>query len=138
MVQLICGVKGFGKTKRMIELANQEVNDLKGKAVYISNSDKHMLDLNHDIRFINAEDFGIDSYERFYGFVSGIFAANYDVEKIYIDKMYNLLDLDTQRFEEAVRKLEKAAEKFEIDFVLTYRDDPQNLTDYLKEKNLYQ
>lgn len=136
MVKLICGVKGFGKTKRMIELANAEVANVKGRAVYISNSDKHMLDLNHDVRFVNAEEFGIDSYERFHGFVSGIFAANYDVEKVYIDKMYTLFDLEPNNFEETIRTLEKASEKFEVDFVLTLREDPEKLTPYLKERCL--
>jgi hypothetical protein len=136
MVKIICGVKGFGKTKRMITLANEEVKNVKGKAVYISNSDKHMLDLNHDIRYVNAETFGINSYERFHGFISGIFAANYDVEKVYIDKVYTFFNLEQTTFEEAVKTLEKASEQYEVDFVLTLREDPANLGTYLKEKCL--
>ena len=38
MVKLLIGHKGSGKTKRMIELANETVQTARGSIVFINNS----------------------------------------------------------------------------------------------------
>ena len=41
MVKLIIGHKGSGKTNQMVELANQEVDSIKGSIIFIDSILKH-------------------------------------------------------------------------------------------------
>ena len=49
MVQIIAGKKGKGKTKFLLEKANQAVKETNGTIVYIDKSTKHMYELNNKI-----------------------------------------------------------------------------------------
>ena len=59
MIKVICGRKGSGKTKRIIELANKTAESAKGSVAFLDDDNKYMYDLKHEIRFINYNDFGI-------------------------------------------------------------------------------
>ena len=105
MVNLICDKVGAGKTKRLINLANDSVKDCKGDIVYIQHNNKHMLDLKHQIRFINAMEFEIKNLEGFHGFLCGIISEDYDIEKVFIDGVYKLIDIDYDTLDILVKKL---------------------------------
>ena len=72
MIQIIAGVKGKGKTKLLIDNANEEIKQTKGTIVYLDKSDKHMYELSNKIRLINVMQYGINSLDSFLGFVCGI------------------------------------------------------------------
>ena len=55
MVKLIIGKKGSGKTKKLIELANQAVERSNGNVVVIEKGLKLTYDLTHKARLIDAE-----------------------------------------------------------------------------------
>ena len=44
MIQIICGEKGKGKTKEMLEKANETVNAAQGAIVYVDKSTKLMYE----------------------------------------------------------------------------------------------
>ena len=46
MVKLIIGRKGSGKTKKMIDMANDYVRDSKGSTIFINNDRRLTCDLN--------------------------------------------------------------------------------------------
>ena len=52
MVKLMIGRAGSGKTKKMVEVANQSVEAANGNIVFISKDNKLMYDLKYFIRFI--------------------------------------------------------------------------------------
>ena len=54
MIQLVFGEKGSGKTKKILEIANQAAEQAKGSVVFIDEDDRYMYDLNLSVRFINA------------------------------------------------------------------------------------
>ena len=72
MVQIIAGRKGKGKTKFLLDKANEAIKNADGSVVYLDKSSKHMYELNNKIRLINVSDYPIDSPEGFIGFISGI------------------------------------------------------------------
>ena len=72
MVQIIAGIKGKGKTKRLLDMANAAVKDARGTVVYLDKSSKHMYELSNKIRLINVGEFDIQSADGFIGFISGI------------------------------------------------------------------
>lgn len=127
MVKLICGKVGSGKTKRIMKLANDSVKDTKGDIVYIQHNNNHMLDIKHEIRFINAMEFNFENIEEFHGFLCGIIAEDYDIEKIYIDGVYKIVDIDYDNLSALLNKLELLAEKYNIDFILTLSRDPNEV-----------
>ena len=57
MVKLIVGHKGSGKTKQMIELANDTVDNSKGSVIFINKNSRLMYDLKYSIRVVCMEDF---------------------------------------------------------------------------------
>ena len=54
MIQVIAGKKGSGKTKRIIDMANQASQESKHDIVFIDDDNRYMFDLRHEVRFINA------------------------------------------------------------------------------------
>ena len=100
MVKLLIGEAGSGKTKAMIQMANESVELVKGELVYIESSSKHMHQLHRDIRFISTQDFNLDTFSSIYGFICGLGSENYDNEKIFIDgldKIINPLSADLKK-----------------------------------------
>lgn len=85
MVQIISGKKGKGKTKYLLDSVNGAVASAQGSVVYLDKTAKHMYELSNKVRLINVSDYGINSYDAFIGFVSGIISQDHDLEKMYFD-----------------------------------------------------
>ena len=56
MVKLLVGHKGSGKTKQMIDLANDQIETSKGSVIFINKNHRLMYDLKYRIRVICMED----------------------------------------------------------------------------------
>lgn len=134
MIKLIVGEKGSGKTSKMIELANRDSKECKGNVVYVQASNKHTLDLHHDVRLINAMEFDINNIDSFRGFLCGLMAGNYDIQKIYIDKVYRITEVSFSNLDESFTNLEKLSEQYNVDFVFGLRMDPNEVPESYKEK----
>ncbi len=85
MIKIICGSKGSGKTKQIIQAANSNVSSAKGLSVFITDTKRYMYDIVRDVRFIDVNDYHVAGEDAFCGFVKGIVAGNHDTEYIYID-----------------------------------------------------
>lgn len=135
MIKLVCGKNGTGKTKRLIKMANEDAQESFGDIVFIDSDVKHMLDLNHRIRYINAMEFEVKGIEMFHGFLCGLIAEDYDIEKIYIDAVYKIVDLDLSLLPAYIERLESLAKKFKIEFILSLNieeyDIPESIRKYV-------
>ena len=129
MIQMITGKKGKGKTKVLLEMANNSVKDAKGSVVYLDKSSKHMYELNREVRLINVFDYEIASEDAFVGFLYGIISQNHDIEWMYLDSFLKLADLEGKDITGAIEKLAAISEKYEINFVLSVSDDKENLAE---------
>ena len=135
MVKLILGHNGTGKTKRMLEMANEEVDNIQGKMVFIEANNKHIYDIKHKIRYINTKEYGISNEELFHGFVCGMLATDYDIEKVFIDGLYKITNAcDADKVEAVINRLDALSEKFEVDFVLSLNFDEENAPEFLKNR----
>ncbi|NLM44452.1 MAG: hypothetical protein GX201_10635, partial [Clostridiales bacterium] len=94
MVKFIVGEKGTGKTKIMIEMANEASKVSKGHVVYVDRDNNHIHSLERSLRFINAGEFQIENLKAFYGFLCGIISQNFDIETIFIDGMKIISNAD--------------------------------------------
>ena len=54
MIQVIHGKKGSGKTKRILDQANDAIKEHKGDVIFIDDDNRYMYDLRHEVRFVNA------------------------------------------------------------------------------------
>ncbi|MBU5257010.1 hypothetical protein [Tissierella praeacuta] len=137
MVKLILGEKGSGKTKWLIDNANKDMKEGNGNIAFIDVDDNHIFTLNYNVRLINAMEFNILNIESFYGFLCGLIGMDYDVEKIYVDSIYKVINLDILSLEKLVENLNIISEKFEIEFFInidyTMEQIPESLKEYCIE-----
>lgn len=132
MIQLIFGEKGSGKTKRILELANQAAEHAKGSVVFIDEDDRYMYDLSLSVRFINATEYALSGPKMFYGFLCGIAASDHDLECIVIDSFMHLVHHDLLSLREMFEQLEAFSEGHHIRLVLSLSCAPEQLPDFLK------
>lgn len=119
MIKLLVGEAGSGKSKIMINMANESLNDKKGEIAYIESSTKHMHQLHRDIRFVSTEDFNLSTSNSIYGFICGMLSENYDIQKIFIDgldKIIYPMDMGIVEFFEVA---EKVTEKHEVELIIS-------------------
>jgi len=136
MVQLICGHNGTGKTRRMIELANKNVDGIQGKMVFLEANNRHIFDLDYRIRYINTKEYGLTNEDQFEGFVCGLIATDYDVEEVYIDGLYKITQAEKDRLEPVIERLEFLSQKFDVKFIMSVNHDVSDMSEQLKSKVL--
>ena len=127
MVQIISGEKGKGKTKYLLEKANQAIKESNGSIVYLDKSSKHMYELNNKIRLINVNEYPITSSEAFIGFICGIISQDYDLEMMFFDSFLKLSCLEGEDITDTISTLEKLGEKYHVTFVLSVSRDMDKL-----------
>ena len=134
MVQLIVGNKGKGKTKQLLDKVNNEIEMTKGNIVYLDKSTKHMFELINRIRLIDVSDYLVTNADEFLGFICGIISQDHDVEKIYIDSLLILANLEGTDVTPTIEKLEEIGAKFNVDFVVCMSLDENTVPESLKSK----
>jgi len=107
MIHIIYGKKGSGKSKRLLDMANAEVDKASGNIVYLDDNNRCMYDLKHEVRFINTGDYSVDNFDKLYGFVCGILSRDFDISSVFIDGLKKMARKDESEVEELVRKFEK-------------------------------
>ena len=132
MVNFILGPKGSGKTKWLIDRANEDINDGNGNIVFVDVDDNHIFSLNYSVRLINAMEFNIRSIESFYGFLCGIISRDYDVKKVYVDSIYKVISLETEDLEKLSKDLNLISEKFDTEFYINIEQSLEEMPEELK------
>ena len=134
MIRLVAGGTGEGKTKELINMANDSLKTVKGHIVYIDLNSNHMFDLKHEIRYINISDYPIDTWHEFYGFMCGILSEDNDISEIYADGLLKQAHVEAITDSDAlVAKLKAVSDKFGVRFVFSVNCCENNLPDFLKE-----
>ena len=109
MITVIYGEKGSGKTQRVMDAANAAAETATGQVVYITDNDKS-LGLAHNIRFINAKEYGVRNTYELSGFIKGMLATNFDIQAVFIDGLSRLLAVDAESLKPIFDTMEKFAE----------------------------
>lgn len=128
MVKLLVGRKGSGKTKQMIELANERTDAVKGDVVFINKNHRLTFDLKHSIRVICMEDFPhITNSDEYIGFLYGIISSNHDIETIFIDGILKHADVSLGNLPEFVERVKKLSEIYDIEFVVSLSAEKEEM-----------
>ena len=133
MIQVIAGKKGSGKTKRLIDLTNTTAKEAEHDVIFLDDDNRYMFDVDHKVRFINAEDYHIHSAEMFIGFLCGIISSNFDLGTVFVDAFLKLCHTELDKTEPIVNTLVELGAKHQVDFVLSLSADPEELPEYLKK-----
>jgi len=133
MIQVIHGKKGSGKTKKILDMANAAIKEQKGDVIFIDDDNRYMFDLRHEVRFVNAGEYGSDSPEMFFGFLCGMLAQNFDISVVFVDAFLKLVKTDVENTEEFYRRLEVLSEKHNVQFVLSVNCDDAVAPEFIKK-----
>lgn len=133
MIKLIVGHKGTGKTKQMVGMINDNLEKVKGNIVCIEKSMQLTYNINASVRLIDVDEYRIDNYDKFYGFLAGVLAGNYDIEQVYIDGILKIGISDLTQLGVLLEKIDTISKETLI--VLTVSADaselPANIKKYL-------
>ena len=133
MIQVIAGKKGSGKTKRLIDLTNTTAREAEHDVVFLDDDNRYMFDVDHKVRFINAEDYHIHNADMFIGFLCGMLSSNFDIGTVFIDAFLKLCRTELADTEGVVNTLAELGTKHSVDFVLSLSADPDELPDHLRQ-----
>lgn len=135
MVKVILGKKGTGKTKALIEMVNKAATEESdGSVVCIQVGDK----LNAHIparsaRLIDITNYPVDSNEGLEGFISGLFAGNYDITHVYVDSILKIVGDDLEALGSALADLEKITKANDATLVCLVSADVETAPESVKK-----
>ena len=135
MIEIICGEKGKGKTKELLNKVNNSIATAAGNVVYLDKSQKHMYELNNKVRLINVTDYPVDNRDEFLGFISGIVSQDHDLEEMYLDSFLTIASISSDAdILKAIEKLDVISEKYKVRFILSVSKNKADLPECAKAK----
>ena len=133
MVKVICGPKGSGKTKRIIDAANAAVEVAKGNLIFITDTKRYMYDLRREIRFVDSSDYSIAGEDALCGSIKGVIAGGYDNEYVYVDGIARIAGKAIKDMAQFFYMMEKVAEMRDLKLYITCSCAEEELPDFAKK-----
>ena len=133
MIHVIMGLKGSGKTKKMIDSIHEAVANAHGDVVCIEYGKKLTYDVNYRVRLVDSKEYGISSPEMLKGFLSGLHAGNFDITNVFIDNLYKTIGSDKAAGEEFVAWCAKFAADNNMEITITISEDPAEASEVMKQ-----
>ena len=131
MIHLIMGLKGSGKTKKLIDGINAAVAEAHGDVVCIEYGKKLTYDISYKARLVDSKEYGINSVEMLKGFLSGLHAGNFDITHVFIDNLYKTIG--NAAGEEFVVWCAKFAADNNMEVTISISEDPANVSEAVKQ-----
>ena len=129
MVKLLMGLKGSGKTKKLVDMVCEAIENDKGDVVVIEKERKLTYDIPYKARLVDAGAYGIDNYTLLKGMLCGMHAGNYDITNVFVDNFFKLVgDKSSDSLVSFVKWLENFSENENVDFVLSISADPSEMS----------
>ncbi|ERI92569.1 hypothetical protein HMPREF1982_02177 [Clostridiales bacterium oral taxon 876 str. F0540] len=133
MIHVFCNKRGSGKTKALINLANDKILNTKGHVVYIDDDKRHLFDLDRSIRFIATNEYNLKDYNCLYGFLCGIISEDYDVDTICIDGLFNIVQGNIQDAAHLFFDLEKLSREYNVEFYININHEEKDVPEFIKK-----
>ena len=130
-MKIIYGPKGTGKTKAIIESANQALDMAKGHVIFVTDTTRYTYDLNNQIRYLDVTGFDVVGEDGFRGFIKGLVAANGDNEYIYIDGIARITGKPLAELNSIFSAIEKLENDYGVKFVLTCSASKEDLPAFI-------
>ena len=133
MIHLIMGLKGSGKTKKMIDSINEAIASANGDVVCVEYGQKLTYDLPYKVRLVDSKEYGISNCDMLKGLLSGLHAGNYDITNVYIDNLYKTIGTDRAAGEAFILWCAAFAETNNMEITITVSDDPAQASEEIKK-----
>ena len=131
MIKLITGRRGSGKTKVLIDAIHAAEKASNGNVVAIQKGSSLNTDITYKVRLVNIEDYNVEGYDAFYGFIAGILASDHDCTDIFVDATLRIIGRDYDKVGEMFDKLAKISANTTI--TCTISADNSELSDNIKK-----
>ena len=132
MIHVIMGLKGSGKTKKLLASINETVANAQGDVVCIEYGKKLTYDLTYRVRLVDSKEYGINSLDMLKGLLSGLHAGNFDITNVYIDNLYKTIGSDRAVGEAFILWCSEFAKTNNMNITITVSDDPAEASDAVK------
>ncbi len=133
MIQVIMGLKGSGKTKKLIDAIHSAVEVEHGDVVCIEYGKKLTYDINYRVRLVDSQEYGITNCDMLKGLLSGLHAGNFDITHVFIDNLYKTIGQDRAAAEEFIAWCDKFAAANSLKVTVTVSDDPACASESMKK-----
>ena len=133
MIHVIMGLKGSGKTKKMIDSIHSAVASATGDVVCIEYGKKLTYDISYKVRLVDSKEYGISNADMLKGFLSGLHAGNFDITHVFIDNLYKTIGSDKAVGEEFIAWCAKFAADNNMEVTITVSDDPEAASEAIKQ-----
>lgn len=134
MIKIHIGLKGSGKTKKLLDAVNNAIHVEKGNVVCITEGNRLMHDLDREVRMVNTEAFNIENMDVFAGMICGIIAQDFDVTHIFIDSVFKSVPgADMDQLDAFIAKLESLEKKFNVSFTMMVSAEESTATPNVKK-----
>jgi len=124
MIKVIMGLKGSGKTKKLLDAVHEAVANASGDVVCIEYGKKLTYDVNYRVRLVDSKEYGISNPCMLKGFLSGLHAGNFDITHVFIDNLYKTIGSDRAAGEEFIAWCAEFAKVNNMEITMTVSDDP--------------
>ena len=133
MIRVILGLKGSGKTKKLIESIHETLSQTNGDVVCIEYGKKLTYDVNYKVRLVDSQEYAITNAAMLKGFLSGLHAGNFDITNVFIDNLYKTIGNDVAAAEEFISWCANFAAVNNMNITMTVSESPENFSEEVKK-----
>ena len=133
MIHVIMGLKGSGKTKKLIDAVHSAVAEAHGDVVCIEYGRKLTYDVTYKVRLVDSKEYAIVGSDMLKGFLSGLHAGNFDITHVFIDNLYKTIGNDRAAGEAFILWCAAFAEANNMNITVTVSDDPALASEEIKK-----
>ena len=135
MVRFLAGLKGEGKTRIIVDKANENAKATDGSLVFIDDDSRRMHEIHRDIRLVEAGKGRLSSCRGLTYFIWGMLTQNADIKHVYVDGLNTIVrdeatNDDLIKFKKALDKLNN---EFGAGFTVAMHCDRDSLPAEIKE-----
>ena len=123
MVKIIMGLKGSGKTKKLVDLVRSAVETANGDVVVIEKDKKLTYDIPYQARLVDAASYPIGTYEFLKGLICGIHAGNYDITDILVDSTLKIGGADLNALTSFLAKIKMLTDSAKVNIKFSISAD---------------
>ena len=133
MIRVILGLKGSGKTKKLIEAIHEALSQTNGDVVCIEYGKKLTYDVNYKVRLVDSQEYAITNAAMLKGFLSGLHAGNFDITNVFIDNLYKTIGNDVAAAEDFIAWCANFAAVNNMNITMTISESPENFSEEVKK-----
>lgn len=130
-MKIIYGPKGTGKTKAMIDSANEICKSAHGYVVFLTDHSRYSREIDIKIRFIDLTQFNVQGDDGFGGFLKGLVAANGDNEYIFVDGITRITNKTLCELEAIFASMVALEKDFGVKFIVSCSAEKKDLPDFI-------